>query len=375
MADFYELLGVQRSASADEIKKAYRKRARELHPDANPDDPEAEAQFKQVAEAYEVLSDDGKRANYDRFGSASGPGGFGGGGGGDPFGGGLGDLFDAFFNNGGGAGGGGGGRAARPRGVDLEVVATLDLEDTVRGAAKKVSVRTAVACESCDATGASAGSGVETCSQCDGAGQVRQVRQSILGQMVTTSACPRCAGEGQIIKDPCTSCSGEGRTVEDREYTVDIPAGVSHGSTLRLSGRGAVGPRGAEAGDLYVEIRVAQHPVFQRDGDRLLAELHVPVTQAALGADVVFEGIEGPIDITVPAGSQTGKVFTVRDGGIPRLRGRGRGELLLTLIVDTPIDLSEEEDALLRQLAEMRGHSVNGPKDGKLFSKIKNAFS
>ena len=373
MADFYELLGVQRSASADEIKKAYRKRARELHPDANPDDPEAEALFKQVAEAYEVLSDDGKRANYDRFGSAGGPGGFGGGGG-DPFGGGLGDLFDAFFNNGGG-GGGGGGRAARPRGVDLEVVATLDLEDTVRGAAKKVSVRTAVACEPCGATGASPGSGVETCSQCEGAGQVRQVRQSILGQMVTTSACPRCAGEGQIVKDPCTSCSGEGRTVEDREYTVDIPAGVSHGSTLRLSGRGAVGPRGAEAGDLYVEIRVAQHPVFQRDGDRLLAELHVPVTQAALGADVVFDGIEGPIDITIPAGSQTGKVFTVRDGGIPRLRGRGRGELLLTLIVDTPTDLSEEEDALLRQLAEIRGDSVAGPKDGKLFSKIKNAFS
>lgn len=375
MADFYELLGVQRSASADEIKKAYRKRARELHPDANPDDPQAEAQFKQVAEAYEVLSDDAKRSNYDRFGSASGPGGFGGGGGGgDPFGGGLGDLFDAFFSNG-GAGGGGGGRSARPRGVDLEVVATLDLEDTVRGAAKKVSVRTAVACEPCDATGAAPGSGVETCSQCDGAGQVRQVRQSILGQMVTTSACPRCAGEGQIIKQPCTSCSGEGRTVEDREYTVDVPAGVSHGSTLRLSGRGAVGPRGAEAGDLYVEIRVAAHPVFQRDGDRLLAELHVPVTQAALGSEVVFEGIEEPIDITIPAGSQTGKVFTVRDGGIPRLRGRGRGELLLTLIVDTPTDLTEEEDALLRQFAEMRGDAVNEAKDGKFFSKIKNAFS
>ncbi len=371
MADFYELLGVQRSASADEIKKAYRKRARELHPDANPDDPEAEAQFKQVAEAYEVLSDDGKRANYDRFGSANGPGG--GGSGGDPFGGGLGDLFDAFFNNNGG--GGGGGRAARPRGVDLEVVATLDLEDTVRGAATKVSVRTAVACGACDATGATEGSGVETCSQCDGAGQVRQVRQSILGQMVTTSACPRCAGEGQIIKQPCTTCSGEGRTVEDREYTVDIPAGVSHGSTLRLSGRGAVGPRGAEAGDLYVEIRVSPHPVFQRDGDRLLAELHLPVTQAALGADVVFEGIEGPIDVTIPAGSQTGKVFTVRDGGVPRLRGRGRGELLLTLIVDTPVELSEEAEALLRQLAEVRGDSVNESKDGKLFSKIKNAFS
>lgn len=368
MADFYELLGVPRSASADEIKKAYRKRARELHPDANPDDPEAEALFKQVAEAYEVLSDDTKRSNYDRFGSASGPGGFGGG---DPFGGGLGDLFDAFFNN----AGGGAGRPARARGVDLEVVATLDLEDTVRGAAKKVKVRTAVACEVCDATGAAPGSGVETCTQCDGAGQIRQVRQSILGQMVTTSACPRCAGEGQVIKQPCTNCSGEGRTVEDREYTVDIPAGVSHGSTLRLSGRGAVGPRGAEAGDLYVEIRVAAHPVFHRDGDQLLAELHVPMTQAALGAEVVFDGVDGPIDISIPAGSQSGEVFSIRDGGIPRLRGRGRGELLLTLIVDTPTELTDEEDAMLRSLAELRGDVVNDPKDGKLFSKIKNAFS
>jgi len=371
MADFYELLGVSRSASPDEIKKAYRKRARELHPDANPDDPAAEAQFKQVAEAYEVLGDDAKRSNYDRFGSAAGPGGFGGGGG-DPFGGGLGDLFDAFFNNG---GGGGGGRAARPRGVDLEVVATLELEDTVRGAAKKVKVRTAVACDTCDASGAAEGSGVETCSQCDGAGQIRQVRQSILGQMVTTSACPRCAGEGQVIEKPCSACSGEGRIVEDREYTVDIPAGVSHGSTLRLSGRGAVGPRGAEAGDLYVEIRVAPHPVFQRDGDRLLAELHLPVTQAALGAEVVFDGVDGPIDVDVPAGSQTGKVFTIRDGGIPRLRGRGRGELLLTLVVDTPTDLTDEEEGLLRNLAELRGDKVADPKDGKFFSKIKNAFS
>lgn len=369
MADFYELLGVERSASADEIKKAYRKRARELHPDANPDDPEAEALFKQVAEAYEVLRDDSKRANYDRFGSANGPGGFGGGG--DPFGGGLGDLFDAFFNNSGGAGG----RPARARGVDLEVVATLELEDTVRGAAKTVTVRTAVACGECDATGAAPGSGIETCTQCEGAGQIRQIRQSILGQMVTTSACPRCAGEGQVIAEPCRTCSGEGRTVEDRDYTVDIPAGVAHGSTLRLSGRGAVGPRGAEAGDLYVEIRVSAHPVFQRDGERLLAELHVPVTQAALGSDVVFDGIEGPIDLSIPAGSQTGKIFTVRDGGIPRLRGRGRGDLLLTLIVDTPVDLADEEEALLRQLAELRGDSVNDPKDGKLFSKIKNAFS
>ena len=369
MADFYDLLGVDRTATAEEIKKAYRKRARELHPDANPDDPEAEAKFKEVAEAYEVLSDDTKRANYDRFGSAGGPGGAGFGGG-DPFGGGLGDLFDAFFN-----GSPGQGRGGPQRGVDLEVVANLDLEDTVHGVAKEVTVRTAVPCDTCEATGAEPGSSVETCSQCSGSGQVRQVRQSILGQMVTTSACPRCGGAGQIITNPCRVCSGEGRTVEDRTYTVDVPAGVSHGSTLRLSGRGAVGPRGGGTGDLYVEIRVNPHPVFERDGDRLLAELHVAASQAALGTEIEFGTLDGPITVEVPAGSQTGKRFSFRDRGIPRLRGRGRGELLLTLVVDTPTDLSDEEEALLRQFAELRGEHVDEPGDGKLFSKIRNAFS
>ncbi len=370
MSDFYELLGVDRGASADEIKKAYRKKARQYHPDANPDDPEAEALFKQCAEAYEVLSDDNKRSNYDRFGSAGGPGGMGGG---DPFGGGgLGDLFDAFFNMNGGSAGG---RAAQNRGVDLEVVAELDLEDTVRGAAKDVSVRTAVVCETCDATGAAPGAEVETCGQCNGVGQVRQVRQSILGQMVTTTACPSCGGEGQTVTKPCPQCAGEGRKVEERTYSVDIPAGVAHGSTLRLTGRGAVGARGGAPGDLYVEVRVRRHPVFTRDGDTLLAELRVAMTQAALGATVEFETIDGPVDVKIPAGSQTGRVFTISDGGVPRLRGRGRGDLRLSLVVDTPTDLSETDVALLRQLADGRGEAVAEPGEGGLFSKIKSAFN
>ncbi len=348
MADFYDLLGVDRRASQDDIKKAYRKLARELHPDANPGNAAAEAKFKQVAEAYEVLSDPDKRSNYDRFGSANGPGG------GDPFGGGgFGDIFDAFFN----MGGGGGGRATNTRGADLQVVAELTLEDTVRGKAKAVTVTTAIACETCDATGAAPGAEVNQCLQCAGTGQVRQVRQSILGQMVTTSACPRCAGEGRVVSETCHSCNGEGRQVKEQTYTVDIPAGVAHGTTLRLSGRGAVGPRGGASGDLYVEVRVARHPVFTRDGDDLHAELHVAATQAALGATISFDTIDGPVEVEVPAGTTTGQTFVIREHGVPRLRGRGRGAVVLSVVVDTPVGLDDAQAALLRQLAELRGET------------------
>lgn len=375
MSDFYELLDVDRAASADEIKKSYRKLARQLHPDANPGDAAAEAKFKEVAEAYEVLSDPQKKSNYDQFGSANGPQGFGGGGGagGQPFGGGLGDIFDAFFTQS-GFGGGGGGRASS-QGSDLQYVAELDLEDTVRGVAKDVTIRTAVPCDDCEATGAADGSEALTCGECAGHGQVRQVRQSILGQMVTTVACPTCNGQGQIITSPCSACAGEGRKIDDRTYTVDIPAGVSDGSTLRLTGRGAVGPRGGGAGDLYVEIQVRPHPVFARDGDTLFADLHVAMTQATLGALITFGTIDGEVEIDVPAGSQAGKIFTVRDEGVPRLRGRGRGSLKVTLVVDTPSKLSEQDETLFRQLAGQRGESVKDVAEGGIFSKIKSAFN
>jgi molecular chaperone DnaJ len=370
LADYYDLLGVARGASTDEIKKAYRRRARELHPDANPDDPQAEARFKQVAEAYEALSDPDKRARYDRFGTVNGPGGMGGG---DPFGGGISDLFEAFFNMGGGAGGAT--RRGPQRGVDLEVVAQLDLEDTVQGVEREVKVRTAVACDTCEATGAAPGTEAVVCGQCSGAGQVRQVRQSILGQMVTTGPCPRCAGDGQIIASPCPDCAGEGRRVEDRAYNVDIPAGVGEGQTLRLSGRGAVGPRGGPAGDLYVEIRVREHPVFRRQGDDLLADLHVAATQAALGATIGFDTLDGREDVRIAPGTQTGRVLRLRDRGIPRLQGRGRGDLLVTVVVDTPTGLSGEEEELLRQLAQLRGEDVEPPSEGGFFSKIRSALS
>lgn len=374
MADYYELLGVDRASSPEQIKKSYRKLARQLHPDANPGDDAAEAKFKQVAEAYEVLSDPQKKSNYDQYGSASGPQGFGGGGG-QPFGGGgLGDIFDAFFNQSGFGQGQGQGRTAA-QGSDLQYTAELDLEETVSGVAKDVTVRTAVPCDTCEATGAADGAEVLTCGECAGHGQVRQVRQSILGQMVTTVACPKCAGEGEIVTSPCKVCAGEGREIDERTYTVDIPAGVSHGSTLRLTGRGAVGPRGGGAGDLYVEIRVRPHDVFVRDGETLLADLHVAMTQAALGATIDFDTIDGTVQVEIPAGTQAGKVFTIRDAGVPRLRGRGRGNLRLNLVVDTPSKLTEEDEALFRQLASQRGESVADAVEGGLFSKIKSAFN
>jgi len=368
--DYYELLGVRPDASAEEIKKAYRQRARELHPDTNPD-PEAESRFKEVAVAYETLSDPDRRRRYDQFGPE------GAGAGGDPFGfggsGGIGDIFDAFF---GGAGGGFNqrGPSGPPAGADLEVGVRLTLEQAVFGAQEEVTVRTAVACETCEATGAAPGTRAETCSQCGGAGQVRQVRQSILGQMVTAAPCPVCRGRGQVIASPCPDCSGEGRNITEKTYTVDIPAGVDTGSTLRLSSFGAVGPWGGPRGDLYVHVEVAPHETLTRMGDDLLHELHLPFTQAALGAHLELETLDGTEDLVIPRGTQNGRVFRLRGQGVPRVRGRGRGDYIVQVVVDTPTDLDEEGDELLRRLAVLRGEEVAPPERG-FFSKIKSAFS
>jgi molecular chaperone DnaJ len=365
--DYYEVLGVSRDATDADIKRAYRKLAREHHPDANPDDPNAEARFKEVAVAYETLSDPQRRANYDRFG-ADGPGL-----GGDPFGGGgLGDIFEAFF---GGFGGPGGGRqqAGPQRGSDLEVVAELEFETAVFGGEAAVRVNTLISCDTCEATGAAPGTHAATCQNCSGTGQVRRVRQSILGQMVTASPCPRCNGQGQVIDSPCTDCHGEGRKREQRTYTIEVPAGVDDGATLRLTGRGAVGPRGGGAGDLYVHLRVRPHERFARDGDDLVHELHVSMTQAALGAEIPLETLDGDEAIAIAPGTPTDKVLRLRGKGVPRLHGRGRGDLRLHVVVDTPTDLNAEQEELLRRLAELRGESIAEP-DGGLFSRIKSAF-
>jgi molecular chaperone DnaJ len=368
--DYYELLEVTRDADTNEIKRAYRVAARRYHPDTNPGDASAEERFKQVSTAYEVLSDPDKRSHYDRFG-VDGPRG----GGGDPFGfggtGGIGDLFDAFF---GGNGGGGGSRRSGPAaGPDLEVAVDVTFEGAVFGSAEEVTVRTAVACGTCEATGAAPGSTVERCAQCGGAGQVRQVRQSILGQMVTAVPCPVCRGAGEIIADPCPTCRGEGREVLEKTYTVDIPAGVDTGSTLRLSGFGAVGPRGGPAGDLYVQVRVAPHARFGRHDDDLVEEFHLPVTQAALGAQLSYETLDGTEDLVVPRGTQTGKVFRLRGRGVPHVRGRGRGDLLVQIVVDTPVELEPEVEEAFRRIAEQRGEPVAPPDKGFL-SRVKSAF-
>jgi molecular chaperone DnaJ len=373
--DLYELLGVARSASDEEIKKAYRRSARALHPDANPGDAAAEERFKEVSLAYEVLRDPDRRARYDRFG-IDGVRGAGTAGNEDPFanfGGGLGDLFDIFSsanrmftNDPRGAGG-------PPQGADLEATLELDFTEAVFGTAQDLRIRGAVPCTTCRASGAAPGTSAVTCATCGGAGRVRRVRQSLLGQMVTASPCGRCGGSGQEVPHPCPDCRGEGRRTEERSYTVDVPAGVDQGNTLRLTGRGMAGPRGGPAGDLYVHLRVRPHPRFQRDGNDLIHELHVPMSQAALGAVIPFETLDGTEDLVVHHGTQSGRLFTLRGRGVPRVDGRGRGDLIVRLMVDTPEGLTRIQEELLRRFAEERAEDVVAPEPG-ILSRIKSAF-
>lgn len=371
MADLYEILEVSHDASMDEIKRNYRRLARECHPDANPDDPGAEARFKELAAAYEVLSDPDKRSRYDRFGSADGFDV------GDPFGSGvsgLGDLFDAVFGGAGSPFGGARRTAGGPRrGPDLEAVATIEFNDAVFGTQTDVTVRTATACEDCGGSGAEAGSSPETCTECGGSGEVRMVRQSVLGQIVTAAACRRCGGLGQTIASPCPTCGGDGCWVGDKTYTVDVPRGVDHGSTLRLTGRGAVGPRGGPPGDLYVHLQVTPHERFVREGDDLVERIPIGFAQAALGVKLPLETLDGWEDLVVPRGTQSGASFRLKGRGVPHLSGRGRGDLLVVVDVETPTKLSDEEAELLRQYALLRGEDLSAPGEG-LISKVKSVF-
>jgi molecular chaperone DnaJ len=372
LADHYAVLGVSQRANEAEIKKAYRQLARQFHPDQNPDDPESEARFKEIANAYEVLGDSDRRARYDRFGD-DGLGGQGAAGGAGPFGANLGDIFETFFGGGGSPFGGGGRPSGPPRGEDLETVLELDLSEAVFGGEKLVTVRTGVACEPCGTSGAEPGTGTSRCAECGGSGQVQRVRQSILGQMVTATQCPTCGGRGEMIDKPCTICNGQGRNIEDVTYTVDVPAGVDSGSTLRLTGRGATGPRGGGQGDLYVHISVRDHELFVRDGDDLLLHQKIGFAQAALGVELQIPTLEDPETLLVPMGTDSGRRFRLRGMGVPHVNGRGRGDLVVQLVVHTPTDLSEEEELLLRQFAELRAEHV-APSDPGFFRKVKSAF-
>ncbi|MGH9189895.1 MAG: molecular chaperone DnaJ [Acidimicrobiales bacterium] len=371
--DYYGLLRVGRNATDDEIKKAYRRLARELHPDANGGDAVSEERFKLVTVAYETLGDPERRQRYDRFGpDRPGAGPAGGAFTDDLFGAGIGDLFQSFFA--GGQFGGGASRATGPpRGPDMETVLDLDFRGAVFGGSHEVRLRVPVRCQVCTATGARPGTSASPCSQCSGTGEVRRVRQSILGQMVTATPCNRCGGMGQEVRSPCSDCRGEGRVTEERVYTVEVPGGVDNGSTLKVSGRGGAGPRSGPPGDLYVHLRVRPDDRFARQGNDLVQILHVPLVQAALGAHIHYDTLDGVEDLVIPRGTQPGRVFRLRGRGVPEINGRGRGDLLVQVAVDTPTELSKEQEDLLRLLAVERGEEVAPPDTGFL-ARVRSAF-
>ncbi len=365
--DFYELLGVDRQAGEDEIKKAYRRLARQYHPDANGGDPKAEARFKEITVAYDTLRDPEKRRRYDLYGPEGMAGGASGAAGGFDFG--VSDLFDAFF----GFGGGQRGPAGPNRGPDAEVRVELDLEESVFGVTREVELRMPLECERCSGSGCEPGTHPSTCRACGGEGQVRQVRRTILGQMVTALPCGTCGATGREILTPCRDCRGEGRVNRPTIVEVQVPAGIADGQRLRLSGRGPAASRGGAPGDLYVSVSVRPHARFQRHGDDLVQVLAIPMTQAVLGAVLCIETLDGEEDLVIPAGTQSGRVFRLRGRGVPSLRSRGRGDLLVQVEVVIPDRLSAEEAGLMRRLAELRGEEV-APKEEGFFSRIRSAF-
>lgn len=344
--DYYETLGVEKGASAEDIKKAYRQLAKKYHPDLNKDDENAAQKFKEVNEAYQVLSDDKKRAQYDQFGSAAfdGSAGTGGAGFGD-FGGfgGFGDIFDSFF--------GGGRSAARSngpvRGGDVEASLRITFEEAAFGVKKEISITRREQCDQCHGSGAQAGSDVKTCPTCGGSGQIRQQQQTMLGSFVNVTTCPHCHGEGRIIEKPCERCGGSGRTVHQRKINVNIPAGIDDGQILTLSGQGDAGLKGGPAGDLHVYIGVRPHKVFKRDGVNLYMDMPISFGQAALGCELEVPTLDGKVKYSIPAGTQSGTVFRLRDKGIKYLRQQRNGDLFVKMNVEIPRKLTDKQKELI----------------------------
>jgi len=363
--DYYEVLGVSREASAEDLKRAFRKLALEHHPDRNPDNPASEQKFKELGEAYQVLSDPQKRRSYDMFGHA-GVDPNGGGAGFEGFGG-FGDIFESFF------GGGGRGRSRSTRGDDLRYDLQISFEDAFEGTEREIEVPRMATCERCGGSGAESGSGAETCSTCRGQGRVQRQVQSIFGAMVNVVACPTCGGEGRVIQNPCSECRGQGRTERRKRLRVVIPAGVDTGSQIRLSGEGAAGLRGAEAGDLYIVLRVKDHPQLRRQDQDLVFELHVNMVQAALGDTIEVPTPEGAAEVKLPPGTQYGQTFRLRGRGMPSVRHGRRGDLFVVVQVVIPKDLKADQRALLQKMGGLTGKPEKVSKG--FFERLRDAIN
>ncbi len=380
--DYYDILGISRDADQGVIKKAYRKMAIQFHPDKNPGDKAAEEKFKEAAEAYEVLSDEQKRARYDRFGhagvNASGGGGFSGGMT-------MEDIFaqfgDIFGDSGGAFGsffGGGRGGASRPRGQrgsNLRIKVKLNLEEIAKGVVRKIKVKKQITCDECGGNGAKDGSSVNTCSTCRGAGYVRQVRNTFLGQMQTTVTCPTCNGTGQVVTANCSKCKGDGRVFGNETIEIEIPAGVEEGMQLSLRDKGNAGLRGGPNGDLLINIEEEPHPHLQRDGMNLIHELYLNFADAALGTSVEVPTIDGKVKIKIPSGTQSGKIFRLKDKGLPSVQSYGRGDQLIHVNVWTPKKLNSKEKELLEKLRDMPNFTPQpGKSDKGFFEKMRDYF-
>ena len=377
--DYYEVLGVSKSADATEIKKAYRKLALKYHPDKNPGDKEAEEKFKEAAEAYDVLSNEEKKRRYDQFGHAgvggAGQGGFGGGMSMDDIFSQFGDIFGSFggFS---GFGGFGGGRSARRvnRGTNLRVKVKMNLQEIATGIEKKIKVKKYVACQHCNGTGAKDGKSYSTCSTCKGSGQVTRVQNTILGAMQTTSTCPTCEGEGKIINEKCTFCNGEGVLMSEEVISINIPAGVGEGMQLSLSGKGNAARRGGVNGDLIVLIEEEEHPELVRDGNDLLYNVFIGYPEAVLGETVEIPTIEGKVEVKIEAGTQPGKILRLRGKGLPDVNGYGKGDLLAKVNVWIPKNLSKDEKKLVEKMKEAEGFKPGSGDKKSIFSKMKDFF-
>lgn len=369
--DYYAVLGVSRDATGEEIKRAYRKLARELHPDVNPD-PATQEKFKTVTAAYEVLSDPSKRQMYDLGGD---PRGGQGGGAGFPGGFGFGDIMDAFFAQGGQQRGP---RSRVRRGQDALIRIEIDLREAVFGTVRDLTVDTAVGCGTCDGLGSAPGSERHTCSMCQGRGEVQSVQRSFLGQVMTSRPCPQCGGFGDVVSTPCAECAGDGRVRTRRTLTVKVPAGVDTGTRIQLTGEAEVGPGNGPAGDLYVEILEKRDPIFEREGDDLHCTVTVPMTAAALGVTIPFETLDGPESLEIKAGTNSGASRTLKGRGVTHLRSNGRGDLHVHIAVATPGKLDHKQQELLRELARLRHEenptgTISAGKSG-VFSRLKGAF-